>query len=485
MPNTYTFDANQHPTTSESTASLERIMDPAKFGTMSLPGANTEEPKYDSNAWFNERQVETAESLFHSMINHTSPAPEISYAQEPQTTDTVTPSIESAARAEQANPERNLALEAMATAADALLDPVLLEEPAGETTIAPSPNFEAVQGKVVPWGSVSSGDDRDHVTNGWASMDPEDRSSDAHNHADFHDGPQQEFVNHGVSHEAFDEPSVEFDQTRSNPFQATEAMDTDLRMQEIGLLLQQETSKQDGQISSFDPSLEEAYGEVSERHLHMSNIDPSLEGSYGELESAQMSNIDPSLEGAYDQSPDQIQHSNIDPSLDEAYGYATQQDAQMLNIDPSLEEAYSEISKHRIAQAETETQPWAVDEAVPEAKSLEVQALTEFGTRMPTSPVLANGIISPITPRAISPKSKIPAVEVMETKRSTNGETNNYVSPNSVENISNTQPRTSSKPKTETMVEDDATMPEADEDTIKRIGQIRQEDLGLRRRRAS
>lgn len=521
MPNTYTFNANQQPTVSESTASLERLIDPASFGTMNAPGPNTEESNYDSNAWFNDRQMETAESLYDSMINHTSPAPELAYAQEPHSIDTVAPSIESAMSAEQTNPERNLALEAMATAADALLDPALLEEPARETTIAPSSNFELVQGKGATWGSINSGDDREPMTNGWAPMNAEDRSPDTQNHMQ---GRQQDFVNHGMSHDASNEPSIEFDQTRSNSFQATEALDNDLRMQQIGMLLQQETSKQEVQMLSFDPSLEDVYRNVPEQPLQMPDIDPSLDESYGEMveqnaqissidpslegayeqssgqirhsnidpslegayeqpsDQIQHSNIDPSLEGAYEQSSDQIQHSNIDPSLEEAYGHATQQDAKMSNIDPSLEEAYDEMSRYR--GAHVETQPLAIDQAALAAKCLEVQPLAELDTRIPTSPVLANGIISPITPRAISPELERPGVAVAETQRVTNGETNS-ISPKGVEKMPSTSLKTPSKPKTEMLIEDGTTTPKADEDTIRLIEQMRQEDLGLRRRGGS
>ncbi|KAE9993135.1 hypothetical protein Vi05172_g8594 [Venturia inaequalis] len=539
VPNTYTFDANQHPAASESTASLERLLDPANFGNMNAPVANTEESNYNSNAWYSDRPMETAESLYESMINHTSPAPELVYAQEPHSTDTVAASIETAMPATKTNPERNLALEAMATAADALLDPALLEEPAREMTNSPSPNLEVVQGKAVPWGSVSSGDDREHMPNGWASMEAEDQPSDAqiHTQAIFHDGQHQEFVNHGISHDAFNGPSMQLDQTRSNSFQVTEDLDDDLRMQQIGMLLQQETSKQDVHTSNCDPSLEEAYGNAPEQNSQMSNIDPSLGEFYGDLveqnaemsnidpllagryeqssdqvqhsnidpslggayeqstdqiqhanidpslegayeqstDQSQHSNIDPSLEGAYEQPKNQIQHENIDPSLGEAYGYATQQNAHMSNIDPSLEEAYGELSRYRTAHVET--RPLAMGQAEPNAKSLEVQPLAEFDIRRPGSPVLANGVISPITPRAISPELAIAADAVAELKRFTNGGTNN-LSPKSNEKMSST------RSKTEIPVEDGIKAPKAEADTKRLIEQMRQEDLGLRRRRA-
>ncbi|TLD35239.1 phd finger and domain [Venturia nashicola] len=500
VPNTYTFDANQHPAASESTTSLERLLDPANFGTMNLPIANTEESNYDSNAWYNERPMETAESLYDSMINHTSPAPELGYAQELHITDTVASSIESVMPADQANPERNLALEAMATAADALLDPALLEDPAREKINAASPDFKVVQGKAVPWASVSPGDDREPMRNGWASMEDEDRLSDVQSHtqAVFQDGRQQKFMNHDISHNAFHEPSLEIDQTRSSSFQAMEDLDNDLRMQQIGMLLQQETSKQDVQTSRFDPLLDEAYGEGPGQKLLMSNIDPSLEKPYGEMveQNAPMSNIDPSLDGAHEQTPDHIQQSKIDPSLEEAYEqstdqiqlanidpslegayiYATQQIAHTSKIDPSLEEAYGEMSRYR--SAHVETQPSAMDQAAPDAKSLKVQPLAELDAVRPTSPVLANGIISPITPRAISPELAIPVVAVVETKRTPNGETSNS-RPKKVEQMSSTSS------KIRTLVDDATTRPKADEDTTKLIEQLRQEDLGLRRRRAS
>lgn len=501
VPNTYTFDANQHPADSESAASLEQLLDTTNYSTTNLPVADTEETNYDSNVWYNDRPMETAESLYNSMINHTSPAaPEFLYAQEQHSTDTLAPSIESAMPPEQANSERNLALEAMATAADALLDPALLEEPTRETNNVSSPNFEVVQEKVVPWGDVSSDDDREPMPHGWASLSAEDRLPDAQTHtqAGFHDAQQPDFVNHGTSHGAFNESSMEVNQTRSSSFQATEELDNNLRMQQIGMLLQQETSKQDVQMSSFDSPLEEACGDVPEQHLHRSNIDPSLEESYGGMveHNAQMSSIDPALEGTYDQSSDQIQHSNIDPSLErafeqstdqiqhanidpsleESYGYATQQNAPMSNIDPSLEEAYGEMSSYRNAHAET--RPLAMDQPAPNANSFEVQPRAELATRIPTSPVLANGIISPITPRAISPELAIPAFATAETQRTTNGETSNVSS-------KNVGKMSSKSSKTEILVEDGTTTPRADEDTVKLIEQMRKEDLGLRRRRVS
>lgn len=524
VPNTYTFDANQQPTASESTSSLERLMDPAIFDTMNLPPTNAEEPTYDSAAWFNERQMETAESLYNSMINHTSPAPEMSYPPEPQADDAVAHSIESAVPTEQANHKRNLALEAMATAADALLDPALLEESARETNMAPSPNFDVVQGKVVPWGSVSSGEDQELVPNGWPALETEDQSLHAPNlvQADVYTEQPQGHVDHTVSHDVFDEPSEETVETQSGSFQTTESMDDDLRLQHIGRLLQQETSQQDVQMSNIDPLLENVDGEAQQRDMQMSNIDPSLEEAYSKV------------------SEHTAEISAIDSSLDEAYNHASEQDMQISNIDPSLEEAYGEISKHREAHLMEEVAKFAkpvetmeldteaeTTEAI-DATFLEVQPLAELVTTIPRSPVLANGIISPITPRAISVELAMPAnnnvvtfaesadsrrqstphpqsvdsstvesasksAETTKTRPMSNGSTKN-TSPLRVRKPgrSNTPLKTPSKPK---IVKTDisqtprgdttATIPETDEDTIKLIEQMRQEDLGLRSRRAS
>ncbi|QDS78161.1 hypothetical protein FKW77_005098 [Venturia effusa] len=464
VPNTYTFHANNHSTASESPVSLERLAESANFSTMSIHGASAEETNYESNAWFNERHMETAESLYESMINNTSPAPEIAYAQDLQAADTVALSIESIAPNEQIDSERNLALEAMATAADALLDPVLLEEPAREMTSASS-----LPGETVPWESISSGDDREPLANGWGPMDVRDQSSTAYNHmqAGTHEYQQQEF-DHGIFHETVKDPSVLPDQNHTNSFPTAEALDNDLRMQQIGMLLQQETSKHNAPMSEADPSPEAAYGQVSL---------PASEKPYqGVAENdPQMACIDPSLDGMYEQSP-----PNIDASLREGYSYATLQDARISNIDPSLEESCDDMSRHQAARAEM--QPSTVVQVAASKKSLQVQTptTTELHTRLPDSPVLSNGIISPITPRAASPELDEAAAAMAQTKPIANGQAHN-LSTKSVGNV----PRTPSKAKSKATAEDGAVTLGADGDTIKLIEQMRQEDLGLRRRKAS
>jgi hypothetical protein len=459
VPNTYTFDASQQPAAPESASLLDRLMDPAIFGTMNMPDVHAEEPAYDSAVWFNERQMETAESLYNSMINHTSPPVEsMSYLPEPHASDMVTHSIETAVPAEYANTERNLALEAMATAADALLDPALLEEPIREMDMAPSPNFEAVEGKVVPWGSVSSGDDQEPAMNGWHISGTEDQSSDVHNdsQAVANDDHQRGREDNCIHREANDEPSLEVEEPQHAPFQMTEAREQDMQLQQPSSPPPQEMLEQDVQMVDADPLPEKGNNDFPE-----------------------------------DQ-PEQLKSESTES-------------VELMEVDVEAE-------------------------AAPVATALEVQPPSALLSEVPASPVLANGIISPITPRAISLEVDIPATpannvvltstESAHSKRQsarqskpidrftvetvtkhmekkptpiTNGAVKS-TSPQSVRKParSKTPAKTPIKPKAikpevpqESPLADTATVPEADEDTMKLIEQMRQEDLGLRRRRAS
>jgi hypothetical protein len=433
-------------------------MDPAIFGNINMPDAHAEEAAYDSAAWFNEREMETAESLYNSMINHTSPPPEpLSSVPEPRANEMVAQSIETTVLAGYANPERNLTLEAMATAADALLDPALLEEPTQEKNIAPSPNFEVVQGKVVPWGSVSSSDDQEPVMNGWHTAKTEDQPSDMQTvlQAAAADGHQQEYEDHNIYHEANDQLLVEVEEPQPISQHIIEDMDIDPQLQQHDFLVAHETSAQDEQMDNIDPSLEEAYANFSRHRL------------------------------------EQPMTESIQP---------TQQPVEI-------------VKELEIEHA-------------PEAASIDVQPPATLILERPASPVLANGIISPITPRAISLELDIPAittpennavltstesanskrqsapqskpvdrftVDVEKTKSTpiTNGASKS-TSPQSVRKAARSKTPAKTPIKTKGIKPEVSqeplaaeSVPEADEDTMKLIEQMRQEDLGLRRRRAS
>jgi hypothetical protein len=419
-------------------------MDPAIFGTMSMPDVQADESGFESTAWFNERHMETAESLYNSMINHTSPPAEsTSDLQEPHAKDVVAHSIETADSADYANTGRNLALEAMATAADALLDPALLETPIKDMNIAPSPNFEVVEGKVVPWGSISSGDDQEPTMNGWHISGTEEQVSHAHNElqaAASYDqrGREDNGVYRTTNNKPASAPTVEAQ----------------------GVHFQQPRLEQDVKMADIDPLLEEANGDLPEYR----------------------------------------------PEL----------------LRPYPTEQVDSVAVEMNAEADI----------APAATTLAAQPPSTFHSGIPASPVLANGFISPITPRAISPETDIPAIstpvsnaELASSERANSkrhsARQSKPVDRFTVESatthaekkcnaaingaVKSTSPQSMRKParsktpgktpiklkatKTEAqqapLMPDFGTVPEADEDTMKLIEQMRQEDLGLRRRRAS